>query len=462
MKPDKVLGPFTTQNVLFIFSIACAGITTVISLFLIMKHLHRYTEPRQQRQIIRIIFTPVVFSVLYALSVLNYKVAIYLQPLTALYETFALAALWLLYTEYVAPDEHTRLSYFANLENRKPKGSYFKPKGYEVIPGGSQKWYQSKYCAVFVYVVIDIVTTFVEEITQVIGDYCETSFSPKYAHVWVFVIQNVSIGWAINAIIRYYIRMKKEPEFAAHKPGLKLLSFKLIVGINFFQDIIFDLLIATGAVKGSHKVTGYDWKYGIPAAVVAFEQIFFSIFFHYSFRSREYHETMKEDLVTPRMGTLRAALHAYTPLDLIKGMFNGVTLLFGGIMPFDAKPSRGGRGLRQRVGRDDDSTAHLEPMSYQPSYEMKMDNPYSSTPAAIHVTAPQQTGYTDNSGYGYNAPSYPPPASYAEAPRGRQSPPDFDEYGGETQKLHPGGYARAHSRDSSIDEGDARSMKHIV
>jgi len=281
MKPDKVVGPFTTQNLLFFIAIVAAGITTVTSFFLIMKHLHRYTASNQQRQIIRIIFTPVVFAVLSALSILNYKVAIYLQPLIDLYETFALAALFLLYTEYVAPDKDTRLSYFDALEHLKPR-SMFRNKGYDVIPGGSQNWYLSKYLAVFLYVNIDIVMTIVQEVTQALNDYCETSYSLKYAHIWVLLITNVALGWAINAIVRYYMRMRNEPEFAQHKPTLKIISFKLIVGVNFLQSIIFDILIATKAVKGSSQVTGYDLKYGIPAALVAVEQIFFAVFFHYS------------------------------------------------------------------------------------------------------------------------------------------------------------------------------------
>lgn len=463
LAPEKVVGPFTTQNLLFVIAIICAGITIAISFFLIMKHLHRYTEPNQQRQVIRIIFTPVVFSVFSALSILNYKVAMYLQPLIALYETFALAALFLLYVEYVAPDEHTRMSYFATLENRKPKGTMFKRKGYEVIPGGSQSWYRLIYCAVFLYVNIDIILTIVQEITQALGTYCEASFNPKFAHIWVLLITNVALGWAITAIVKFYFRMKSEPEFAEHKPGLKILSFKLIVGINFLQEIIFDILISTETVVGSHQVTGYDIKYGIPATLVAFEQILFAVFFHYSFRSREYHETMKEDLVSPRLGTFRAAAHAFNPTDLLKGMFGSIKLLAAGVRPFEPRDNSNRRDRRRaRMGRGDNSTSHLEPFTYKQS-QMGEVSPYPTGPAGVTVTAPQETGYSNAyGGAGYDQSAYPQQVGYAEPPRGRQSPPDYEMTGHESQRLHPGGYARTHSRDSSIDGGDARSARPMV
>ena len=139
---EPIVGSLTFQHLILIISIACAGAAAVLSLWLILKHLHRYTQPKQQRQVIRIIFTPVVFAVLSVFAILDYNAAIYIIPLRDLYETFALASLFLLFTEYVAPDEATREAYFFGLENRKKRGGQFsRSKAYDVIPGGSLKWF---------------------------------------------------------------------------------------------------------------------------------------------------------------------------------------------------------------------------------------------------------------------------------------------------------------------------------
>jgi hypothetical protein len=54
-----------------------------------------------------------------------------------------LASLFLLFIEYVTPDEGTREAYFSNLENRKKRGSMFsRSKAYDVIPGGSLTWFK--------------------------------------------------------------------------------------------------------------------------------------------------------------------------------------------------------------------------------------------------------------------------------------------------------------------------------
>lgn len=443
VNPVKIVGPSTLQHLLFLFSIVCAGITTIISLYLITKHLHRYTEPKQQRQIVRITFTPVVFATLSALSILSYSVAKYLQPLIDLYEAFALASLFMLYVEYVAPDEHTRPAYFSALENRKPKNKW-KPAGaYTVVPGGSLKWFNVGYVGVFIYCVVDILLTTLELVTEATGRYCESSWNPKYAHSWVQVISGFFLGWALNSIIKFYARFQKEPEFAMHKPGLKLVSFKLIVFVNFVQSIIFSVLLSN--VKTSHKMTGYDLKYGIPAALVALEQILFATFFHYSFRSREYHETMKEGLVASRMGTFRAAANAFNPTDLVVGMFTAVRLLAMKIA------SRGGtsprsnpRGRRTGPGGD----AHLEPMAQQP---MRDTSPYSGQPG-ITITGPHVMGHSQ----AYNGGDYAPsaPLTYpSNAAHGEYFGPENERRG-----LNPYSYADTRSREPSMDATSTRQV----
>ena len=180
-------------------------------------------------------------------------------------------------------------------------------------------------------------------ITQGAGAYCEYSLSPKFAHIWVtgqrppahavrtyadtlIVINSIAVSVAVLAIFNLYKRLKPEPEFAKHKPLMKLVSFKLIVGINFLQTFVFSILTGQNIIHGSRKVTGKDYTYGIPAILVSVEQIFFAIFFHYSFRSREYHEDMLKEQGVRKMGIFAAAGHAFNPMDLLEGMFNAITV----------------------------------------------------------------------------------------------------------------------------------------
>ena len=401
-----------------------------------MKHLHRYTEPKQQRQVIRIIFFPVVYSVLSALSIVDYKVAQYMQPLIELYETFALASLFLLFIEYVAPDEHTRDQYFDTLECRKPKSPFIPSKGFRVVPGGSRKWFQIKWIAIFGYVIVDIAFTVGNEVSLATGTFCATSWRPRYFHAWYEIVTNFFLGWAVMCIIILYTRFNKEPNFAQHKPGLKLVSFKLIVLFNFIQSIVFSSI----DIKTSPKFTIDDLTLGLPAAVISVEQIFFAIFFHYSFRSREYHETMKAGMVAPRMGTFRAAANAFNPADLIMAMFTAVRLVAAGF----GKPL-GGAGSG-RSDRRFEGTSRFEPTKEQTAYPQ---------PASITVTPPRHAhggmehGQTEQAGLMRNL--YP-----------NSSPPTYEAPKDISTGLNPYAYNRTHSRDSSVDAVETRSTRQMM
>lgn len=121
-RPEPIAGGLTLQHIFLITAGACVLITAIISRFLVFKHLHRYTFPEEQRQIIRIIVTPIWFSVVPLFSIAWYGAANYVTPIGYLYEAFALSAIFLLFVNYVTPDPNTRDAFFYNLPKLDRKG----------------------------------------------------------------------------------------------------------------------------------------------------------------------------------------------------------------------------------------------------------------------------------------------------------------------------------------------------
>lgn len=130
---DKLSIGITFHQLAIYMTMACLGLTTISAIWLIWKHLARYTRPKEQRQNIRIIAMPVFFCVVSLLSIQFYDDSIYITPIMGIYEGFCIAALFLLFLEFICPDEEARPKYFANLENKDKKG--------KITPGGSQKWF---------------------------------------------------------------------------------------------------------------------------------------------------------------------------------------------------------------------------------------------------------------------------------------------------------------------------------
>lgn len=70
--------------------LASTAVTTGISLALIFLHLRRYRAPKEQRQIIRIVFSVVVYSCVAFFEIYKYEVAQYIDPIGDVYEAFGL------------------------------------------------------------------------------------------------------------------------------------------------------------------------------------------------------------------------------------------------------------------------------------------------------------------------------------------------------------------------------------
>lgn len=130
-------GSATLHQFMVYLSAGCMAVTILSSVFLSWRHLHRYTSPQEQRQILRIVNLPVFYSIFNFLALTFTLDYLYIQPLGDLYEAFTVAALFLLVLDWVAPDGVDREKYFDKLELRSRRGT---PQA-----GGSLKWFQVRF-----------------------------------------------------------------------------------------------------------------------------------------------------------------------------------------------------------------------------------------------------------------------------------------------------------------------------
>lgn len=131
---DNLSIGITAHSLLLYIALVCTGITVVSWLYLSWSHLHRYSSPNQQRQIIRCLFMPVFRCGLSVGAILDYQISILLDPIGGAYEAFCIAALFFLFLDYTCPDPEERPDYFGKMDNVNKKG--------KVIAGGGWVWYK--------------------------------------------------------------------------------------------------------------------------------------------------------------------------------------------------------------------------------------------------------------------------------------------------------------------------------
>lgn len=101
--PESLTVQGSSHTPMLYISIACFALTAIISVALIIIHLRRYVVPKEQRQIIRITFAPVVVTFVSVIALISYEAAQYVADIGNLYDAFALAGLYLLFVNYSIP-----------------------------------------------------------------------------------------------------------------------------------------------------------------------------------------------------------------------------------------------------------------------------------------------------------------------------------------------------------------------
>lgn len=137
--PDLVGGPLyansdiTFHQLMIYVSAPCLALTCISCACLAWRHVRNYTAPQEQRQILRIIGLPVAYSLFNFLALCWYRNYQYIQPISGLYESFAIAALFFLLLEWVCPEGTDRDKYFDELPFKNKKGV--------IVEGGSLAWF---------------------------------------------------------------------------------------------------------------------------------------------------------------------------------------------------------------------------------------------------------------------------------------------------------------------------------
>jgi hypothetical protein len=138
--PGLVGGPLyansdiTFHKLMILVSAPCLAVTAISSGYLAWKHVRNYTAPQEQRQILRITALPVFYSLFNFLALCWYRTYQFIQPLSGLYESFAIAALFFLILEWVCPEGTDREKYFDEFPFKNKKGV--------IVEGGSLAWFR--------------------------------------------------------------------------------------------------------------------------------------------------------------------------------------------------------------------------------------------------------------------------------------------------------------------------------
>jgi hypothetical protein len=294
-----------------------------------------------------------------------------LLPWRDVIEAWALCSFWLLLCEYISGSEDERDLFFAGLQLPKKKNG--KPNTQNPLV-----WYRRKWIAIFQFPVIAILVGVVTDITEKLNTYCNASYSPHFAHLWMVILINVSTAAAIMAVLAFYSTLKTK--LAPHRPLSKLIAFKGIIGFTFLIKILFAILLGTGAVHPTAQLNYADVSVGIPTLITMLILVPFSVFFHFAYTWKPYvidANMPYGNSTDPKLSGFkpsyqggflgfRAYLYAMNPMETLRGLAFAITLF--------------SKSARERAVQ----TQYMEPLQENPqhiSYNRIGHSGYSSVPS---------------------------------------------------------------------------------
>ncbi|OBT56755.1 hypothetical protein VE04_03929 [Pseudogymnoascus sp. 24MN13] len=236
----------------------------VIAIFLhLLNHATHLSVPREQLKIMRVALLVPSYSIICFLCICLPNAAVYLLPWLDVFTASCLAAYFLLLCEYVSPHDHGRDLFFSTIELKDKRA---RKQGMD-----GAKWFRQRWICVFQYVLISVLCAIATVVTEAVGVFCQYKIMPRYAKLWLAIIDSISPTIAFVSVV--FVALTMKPHMPQQRLIFKLLSAKLVVGLGFTQRIIFWILESTPVLNPTDKLTYADLNIGIPALLSCLEMV---------------------------------------------------------------------------------------------------------------------------------------------------------------------------------------------
>ncbi|KAL0065644.1 hypothetical protein AAF712_007285 [Marasmius tenuissimus] len=305
-------------------------VATGVSIWLVGKHLKWYTNKREQRHIVRILFLVPVYAIISLLSYFFWNHSTPLILLRDCYESTVLTSFFYLLLIYINPDPEEQRMIFRKVGLSREADVIARRKGEEVkkwvFPLGFVKskpadglyFLQAMKWGVLQYCVLRPLTTLCAVILDYIGLYCESSWSPGWGHIYIVLIVSLSVTVSMYCLIQLYV--VAADYLAPHRPLLKLFAIKAVVFLTFWQATFLS----------TQYMTAEDINIGIGALLETFEMSIFAFLHIKAFTYKVYKPLHHNahDLPALQTNRLRALGHAMDFRETFRELWAGCVYMW--------------------------------------------------------------------------------------------------------------------------------------
>merc|ERR1711899_697585 len=267
---------------------ACAWAAILITCHQIYQYLRWYTNPAEQRWIVRILFIVPIYAFESWLSLMFFggdnAYYVYFNAIRDCYEAFVIYNFLALCYEYLGGEGNI----MSEIRGKSIKSSCI--YGTCCLSGHSYNIGFLRFCkqATLQFCIVKPTMSFIVILLQSYGYYEEGKWDAKKGYLYVTMIYNVTISLALYALFLFYFATREL--LRPFDPVLKFFTIKSVIFLSFWQGVLLALLETFGYIlpicnKEGKKV---DVEPGVISAgyqnfLICIEMFFAAIALRYAF-----------------------------------------------------------------------------------------------------------------------------------------------------------------------------------
>jgi len=265
---------------------ACVWAAIFITCHQIYQYLRYYSNPAEQRWIVRILFIVPVYAFESWLSLLffshdNYYV--YFNAVRDCYEGFVIYNFLSLCYEYLGGEGHI----MTEIRGKPIRSSW--AAGTFCLAGQSYNIGFLRFCkqGTLQFCIIKPLMSFIVIILQFLNLYEDGNWSPGNAYIYVTLIYNLSISVALYALFLFYFATKDL--LRPYEPVLKFFTVKSVIFLSYWQGFLLVILEKMKFIEpivsddGSEVTKSGTVAAGYQNFLICIEMFFASIALKYAF-----------------------------------------------------------------------------------------------------------------------------------------------------------------------------------
>jgi len=287
--------PHTPQ--IFLQTAAAQGIAgafmfaaLIMTCYQIYQHLRYYTNPAEQRWIVRILFIVPIYGFDSWLSLLffnNESYYVYFDTVRDCYEAFVIYNFLSLCYEYLGGESNI----MTEIRGKPIKSSWqyctccLVGKSYTIGFLRFCKQATLQFCGVKPLMAL------ITLILQSFGKYSDGDWSPDSGYLYITIVYNISVSLALYGLFLFYFATKEL--LTPFDPVLKFFTVKSVIFLSFWQGVLLAVMEKVGIInpiidQGIQVTSSGTVSAGYQNFLICLEMFFASVMLRYAFPYQVY------------------------------------------------------------------------------------------------------------------------------------------------------------------------------